>query len=85
MPNQHINYGLKEIGKIAGLDEQVEKRSTKGGPSRRSFCTNAYRAGVVAQDIMTISGHKTERSFMLYLKLGESQKAEKIGEHSFFN
>lgn len=101
MPNQHINYGLKEIGKIAGLDEQVEKRSTKGGQSktetfkkyelicthtgRRSFCTNAYRAGVVAQDIMTISSHKTERSFMLYLKLGESQKAEKIGEHPFFN
>ncbi len=101
MPNQHINYALKEIGKIAGLDEQVEKRSTKGGQSktetfkkyelicthtgRRSFCTNAYRAGVVAQDIMTISSHKTERSFMLYLKLGESQKAEKIGEHPFFN
>ena len=101
MPDQHINYALKEIGKIAGIDEEVEKKSTKGGQSkietfkkyklicthtgRRSFCTNAYRAGVVAQDIMTISGHKTERSFMLYLKLGESQKAEKIGEHPFFN
>lgn len=101
MPDQHINYALKKIGKIAGIDEEVEKKSTKGGQfqietykkyqlicthtGRRSFCTNAYRAGVVAQNIMTISGHKTERSFMLYLKLGESQKAEKIGEHPFFN
>lgn len=101
MPDQHINYALKKIGKIAGINEEVEKKSTKGGlyktetfkkyelicthTGRRSFCTNAYRAGVVAQDIMTISGHKTERSFMLYLKLGESQKAEKIGEHPFFN
>lgn len=101
MPDQHINYALKKIGKLAGIDEEVEKKNTKGGQSktktfkkyelicthtgRRSFCTNAYRAGVVAQDIMTISGHKTERSFMLYLKLGESQKAEKIGEHPFFN
>lgn len=101
MPDQHINYALKEIGKIAGIDEEVEKKLTKGGQfkietfkkyelicthtGRRSFCTNAYRAGVVAQDIMTISGHSTERSFMLYLKLGDSQKAEKIGEHPFFN
>lgn len=101
MPDQHINYALKKIGKIAGLNEEVEKMTTKGGLPKtemfkkyelicthtgsRSFCTNAYRAGVVAQDIMTISGHSTERSFMLYLKLGESQKAEKIGEHPFFN
>ena len=101
MPDQHINYALKEIGRIAGIDEEVEKKTTKGGKSRmeifkkyelicthtgrRSFCTNAYRAGVASQDIMTISGHRTERSFMLYLKLGESQKAEKIGEHPFFN
>ncbi len=101
MPDQHINYALKEIGQIAGIDGEVEKKTTKGGhprverfkkyelicthTGRRSFCTNAYRAGVVAQDIMTISGHSTERSFMLYLKLGESQKAEKIGEHPFFN
>ena len=101
MPDQHINYALKKIGKIAGINEEVEKTTTKGGQpklekfkkyelicthtGRRSFCTNAYRAGVVAQDIMTISGHSTERSFMLYLKLGESQKAQKIGEHPFFN
>lgn len=101
MPDQHINYALKEIGKIAGIIDGVEKKISKGGKSkiekfkkhelicthtgRRSFCTNAFRAGVVAQDIMTISGHSTERSFMLYLKLGESQKAEKIGEHPFFN
>lgn len=101
MPDQHINYALKKIGKIAGLVEEVEKKITKGGflktkkfkkyelicthTGRRSFCTNAYRAGVVAQDIMAISGHSTERSFMKYLKLGESQKAEKIGEHPFFN
>ena len=101
MPDQHINYALKKIGEIAKIDEEVEKKTTKGGISltkkfkkhdlicthtaRRSFCTNAYRAGVVANDIMTISGHSTERSFMLYLKLGESQKAEKIGEHPFFN
>lgn len=46
---------------------------------RRPFYTNAYCAGVVGQDIMTISGHSTKRAFMLYLKLGESQKAQKIG------
>ncbi len=101
MPDQHINYALKKIGEIAGINEEVEKKTTKGGQfktvtfkkyqlicthtGRRSFCTNAYRAGVVAQDIMTISGHSSERAFMLYLKLGESQKAEKIGEHPFFN
>lgn len=101
IPDQHINYALKKIGELAGIEEEFEKKVTKGGvvksnifkkyelicthTGRRSFCTNAYHAGVVVQDIMTISGHRTEKSFMLYLKLGESQKAEKIGEHPFFN
>lgn len=43
--------------------------------ARRSFCTNAYIAGVPIQDIMLISGHKTEKSFRLYLKMTD-------GEHS---
>lgn len=34
MPDQHINYALKEIGRIAKKGEEVEKRKTKGGKPR---------------------------------------------------
>jgi integrase len=36
---------------------------------RRSFCTNEYLAGMPALTIMAISGHKTEKAFLRYIKL----------------
>ena len=38
--------------------------------ARRSICTNNYLMGTDALTIMAISGHKTEKSFRRYLKLG---------------
>ena len=36
--------------------------------ARRSFCTNEYLAGTPTITIMAISGHKTDKSFMAYIK-----------------
>jgi hypothetical protein len=57
-----MNIYLKEIGKMAGIDEMVSKTSSQGSKrktetclkyekitshtARRSFATNAYLAGV---------------------------------------
>lgn len=100
MPEQHINYCIKILGRLAGIDEMTNKTITKGGKSRtmtvpkhdlisnhtarRSFCTNAYLSGMPTADIMAISGHATEKVFYNYIKVNDLQRAVKIAEHNFF-
>ncbi|RLD86131.1 MAG: hypothetical protein DRJ07_01570 [Bacteroidetes bacterium] len=100
MPDQHINYAIKEIGKIAKINDSYTKEITKGGKkvtfsdkkykficshsARRSFCTNAYLSGMPVIDIMQISNHSTEKVFYNYIKLNDIEKAEKISSNTFF-
>ena len=98
---QSMNYALKELGKFANLNEPITKEKTKGGKkiikevpkyelisnhtSRRSFCTNAYKSGMDTIDIMAISTHTSEKSFLNYIKITEEEQAIRIGKHQFFN
>jgi integrase len=43
---------------------------------RRSFCTNAYEAGIPVRTIMKISGHKTETMFRKYINREDEKDAE---------
>ena len=43
--------------------------------ARRSFATNQYLAGFPTITIMAITGHRTERSFMRYIKLSSNEHA----------
>jgi integrase len=72
---------LKEVASLANIKELIETTITRGGKveksvlpkfklisthtARRSFATNLYIADIPAISIMKITGHKTERSFML--------------------
>ncbi|MCF8274932.1 MAG: tyrosine-type recombinase/integrase [Flavobacteriaceae bacterium] len=49
--------------------------------ARRSFCTNKFLNGMPVPAIMKFSGHKTERSFMKYLKLDAEITALKFKEY----
>jgi integrase len=42
---------------------------------RRSFCTNMYKRGLPTLMIMSISGHKTEKSFLKYIKVRQEEHA----------
>jgi Phage integrase family len=53
--------------------------------ARRSFCINAYKSGMPSQDIMAISGHKSEKVFLNYVKVEKTENAKRIAKHSFFN
>jgi integrase len=44
--------------------------------ARRSFATNAYERGTPANAIMAITDHKTEQSFLLYIKTSKRKQAE---------
>lgn len=95
--NQKMNDYLKEVCKLAGIDSIETISQTKGGKritqsfekwelvsthtARRSFATNMYLIGVPAMTIMKITGHKTEKAFMKYIKLDNEQHAKVMADH----
>ena len=95
--DQKINMYIKEICKLAGIKEQVEKQQTKGGEkianvaekwqlvtshtARRSFATNMTKQGIPIQLIMKITGHKKESVFLKYVKLTAFEYAEILQKH----
>jgi integrase len=99
--NQKMNESLKDLGKAAGIEETVLISSTQGGKvetkpykkyelisvhtARRSFATNAYLKDIPTISIMKITGHKTEKSFLKYIKISQADNANKLISHPFFN
>lgn len=93
------NVQLQELGRLAGVDELTERSSVRGGKTvtvklmkyqrisfhtaRRSFATNLYRQGAPTVSIMKMTGHKTENSFLKYLKISKEEHSEMM--QKFFN
>lgn len=83
--------------KMNCLNTSYSKNITKGGKeittnyikhellcthtARRSFASNLFIEGIPAQTIMKITGHKTEKSFMLYIKITPKENANIIKLH----
>lgn len=44
--------------------------------ARRSFSTNMFERGIPVQNIMSITGHKTEQDFYKYIKMSPTNKAK---------
>ena len=98
--NQKMNQALKVLGKAAGINSPVEVTITKGGrrvskvvpkymlitthTARRSGCTNMYLEGIPIKVIMAFSGHKTIKSFLKYIKVGQFEDAIRMQDHPYF-
>lgn len=94
------NETLKIVGMKAKLNTEVLTIRTEGGKmieqvlkkwqllsthtGRRSFATNAWLAGVPWLSIGKITGHKSERSLLKYIKIRQEDNANILKEHSFF-
>ncbi len=79
------------------LNVEVETESVKGGlkvigskkkwelitthTARRSFATNVYNSGFPAISLMKITGHKTEKAFLLYIKVTPDENAKQLADH----
>ena len=90
--NQRFNEYIKEACKIAEINDVETMTRTVGGKlvtekfdkwehvsshtGRRSFCTNMYKRGLPTLMIMSISGHRTEKSFLKYIKVKQNEHAE---------
>jgi integrase len=98
--NQAMNESLKDIAEQSGIKDTILITSTKGNTvetipykkhelvsvhtARRSFATNAYLNDIPTISIMKITGHKTEKSFLKYIKISQEDNANKLTNHSFF-
>ncbi len=101
MPSQHINYAIKEVGRIAEINEIENYEVKLGGiakqvsvpryeliknhTGRRSFCSNAFLSGVPVNDIMHITSHSTEKVFYNYIKASPFDRVVKASQSNFFN
>ena len=91
-----FNKLIKGIAAEAGIDEDIIVTQKRGSERidttykkfdliashtcRRSFCTNEYLKGTPTLFIMKISGHRTERNFLKYIKVDEKLAAQKMLE-----
>ena len=98
--NQKFNDYLKEVGKLAGLDEPTMLTRFRNGKrvdqtfpkyelmtshtARRSFASNAYKAGVPVRYVMTVTGHKTEKEFYKYVRIRPDEHALLVSDNPFF-
>ena len=97
---QKVNKYIKEIAREAGIVDMVEVSYVENGEkkshlvekcelvkthtARRSGATNMYLAGIPTIAIMKITGHKTEKEFMKYIKITEEQTAIELMNHPYF-
>lgn len=79
--NTKFNLALKTIAEGAGLPNAA---AIKTHTARRSFATNAYLQKMDVHQIMKFTGHKTEASFLRYLKLDGLDYAKEASAHTFF-
>lgn len=95
--NQKTNKYLKDVARLAGLTDNVHITETIGNfqksvkrqkwelvtthTARRSFASNQYRSGFPAQSLMRITGHKTEKAFLRYIRLSDKEHARMLMEH----
>ncbi len=100
VPDARMNALIKEVARIAGIDDEVVVTRNAGGrdvphtfrkyelvcthTARRSFATNAYKAGVPTIAIMKITGHTQESTFLRYIKVSAEENAEMLAKHPFF-
>jgi integrase len=98
---QKVNAKIKVICETAGIDEPIHVEEIKGGmkintvkykfdmvkthTARRTGCTLMYKAGISTIDIMKISGHRSEREFLNYIKVGLEETAESLSRHEYFS
>ena len=92
--NQKMNQYLKELGKLAEINEPVEvirilgaKRIEKIVPkyevltshvARKTFITNAMIRGMSTEVIMDITTHNSYKSFQRYFKIVDDHKKDQM-------
>ena len=94
LSDQKINMHIKDIGELAGIDDVVEIKSSRGGKvtkeyhkkyelicthtARRTGATLMYLDGVAIYDIMKVTGHTSVTSLEKYIRADKLEVAQKL-------
>lgn len=97
---QYYNYSIKKLSKQAGINETVIVKKTIAGEkqifefpkwklisshtARRTFVSLCVLHDIRHQNIMKMSGHKSEQAFQSYVRISSIQNAIKLSNHEFF-
>jgi integrase len=97
---QYLREDIKSICRDVGIDSIIEFKSSKGGrvsnvkepkyklvsshTARRTGATNMHLDGIPTLDIMKITTHKKESTFLRYINVSGEQSAETIAGYAFF-
>jgi len=73
--------GMKSLGRLATEPKLELCECISSHTARRSFCTNLYLDGFPTIDIMKVSGHRTEKAFMKYIRVSKLDTAMRMSKH----
>jgi len=73
--------GLTETGRLSTIPDKALFECISSHTARRSFATNYYLEGFPTIDLMKITGHRTEASFMKYIKITQIDTAMRLSKH----
>lgn len=88
---QKFNEYIKQAAQLAGMTDTGRKPSAPNLPlyecitshtARRSFATNYYLDGFPTIDLMKITAHSTEKSFLGYIRVTQLQAAKRMADHN---
>lgn len=83
---EEVQINSKVTIKIKENVKQVEKWTLIASHTgRRSFATNLFRRGIPTLQLMKITGHKTEKAFLQYIRVSKTDNAEDIITKGYIN
>ena len=98
--SQLVNESIKVVCRRAGISQKVEHTRARGArvatelvekyrlvsthTARRTGATLMYLEGVDALSVMRITGHRTEKEFRKYIRVGEEENALMVSGSRFF-
>ena len=98
--DQKHNKHIKELGRLAGIDEEVVLSKTRGEnrqadvrkkyefitthTARRSGASNMYLAGIDIKFIQDLLGHSKVEQTLKYIKVAAEDNARRLQSHSYF-
>lgn len=98
---QKLNEHIKEACKIVGISQRTIQYYNQAGinkstikpkyelisthTARRSFATNAIKAGIPSMEVMKITGHKSEAAFKRYICIDDEESAIRMAANPFFS
>jgi len=84
--NDYIKDALEEAkfietGRLSTNPTLPLYKCVSSHTARRSFATNYYLQGFPTIDLMKITGHKTEKAFLKYIRVSKLDSAKRLSAH----